>query len=100
MNFDPYAEPKPRIPPPPEQLRILWRMQGPSRILVAALRRHPVGHELMVGFEDDADDILETRFERLDPGRLQKRADELRQLLAERGWSELRAVMPDRSAAK
>jgi hypothetical protein len=76
--------------PEPAVIRTLWRMQGPARIVAAELRRHPAGRELVVFFEGVADDILETRFERLDFAVLERRAEALKDLLAGKGWVPLR----------
>ena len=77
--------------PEPRVVRTLWRMQGPSRIIVARLERHLFGRELVIAFEGSGeDDVLETRFERTSTAALERRADELRLLLAAKGWSELR----------
>jgi hypothetical protein len=66
-------------------------MRGPSRTIAAALYRHPAGTELVVSFEpDDAEDVLETRFERFDVGQLEARADEMRGLLEAKGWTPLK----------
>jgi hypothetical protein len=64
-------------------------MQGPSRVMVARIERHPFGRELIVAFEH-GDDILETRFERTGTALLERRADELRTLLLDKGWVETR----------
>ena len=69
---------------------MLWRMQGPSRIIAARIERHPFGRELVVAFESKAEDVIETRFERVKESVLEQRADELRQLLVTKGWSEIR----------
>lgn len=77
-------------PPQPRIVRTLWRMQGPSRIIVARIERHPFGRELVILFEGTADDVIETRFERAKESVLEQRADQLRELLATKGWSEIR----------
>jgi len=73
--------------PPAHLIRTLWRLQGPSRIIVAAVHRHPAGRELIVRFESGQDDVLETRFERVDFAVLERRAEALRELLLAKGWS-------------
>jgi hypothetical protein len=85
------AELLPPLPPQPRILRTLWRMQGPSRLIVAEIHRHPVGRELVVTFGGDDADVLETRFERLNFSALERRADELRAVLLEKGWVEVLA---------
>jgi len=71
-------------------VRVLWRMQGPSRVIVARIDRHPLGRELIVAFEGGADeDLLETRFERFDYATLERRGEQLRELLESKGWAAL-----------
>jgi hypothetical protein len=67
-------------------------MQGPSRIIAARIERHPFGRELVIAFEgpDDARNVIETCFERVNFLALQQRADDLRNLLAAKGWVEVR----------
>jgi hypothetical protein len=79
-------------PPAPRLVRVLWRMQGPSRVIVARLERHPFGRELVIAFDgsDDPRHVIETWFERVDFRALQQRADDLRNLLAAKGWVEMR----------
>jgi hypothetical protein len=38
-------------------------MQGPTRVIVARIERHPYGLELVIAFED-GDYVIETRLER------------------------------------
>jgi hypothetical protein len=69
------------------QLRLLWRMQGPSRVVAAALYEHPAGTELRVYFEpEERDDLLHSQVHRFDVGPLEERANALRDLLREKGW--------------
>ena len=77
-------------PVQPRIVRTLWRMQGPSRIIAARIKRHPFGRELVVLFEGAAEDVLETRFEWANESVLEQRAEELRELLAAKGWANLR----------
>src|SRR3954447_18439204 len=77
--------------PEPKIVCVLWRMQGPSRIIAARIERHPFGRELVIAFEGVAEDVIETRFERSQLSILEQRADELRELLVTKGWSALRA---------
>ena len=77
--------------PAPRVVRVLWRMQGPSRVIVARVERHPFGRELVIAFDgDDPRNVIETCFERANVFVLQQRADDLRNLLAAKGWVELR----------
>ena len=74
-------------PPEPTIIRVLWRMQGPSRVIVARIERHPFGRELVIAFEE-ADDVIETRLERAGTAALEHRAEEVRNVLAGKGWIE------------
>jgi hypothetical protein len=67
-----------------EQLRVLWRMQGPQSVIVAALYEHPAGHELRIYSERHKDDILQ-RWVR-DVGVLEGKAEQVRGMLLEQGW--------------
>jgi len=72
-------------------------MQGPSRVIVARLERHPFGRELVIAFDgrDDGRNVIETCFERVNFVALQQRADDLRALLVAKGWVELRSSPSD-----
>lgn len=48
--------------PEPKIIRVLWRMQGLTRVIVARIERHQFGRELVIAFEA-GDDVIETRFE-------------------------------------
>jgi hypothetical protein len=77
--------PRPREP---RTIVTLWRMQGPSRVMTARIERHPCGRELVIAFDGD-DSLIETRFERLNFALLERRADEWRDLLTRKGWTEM-----------
>jgi hypothetical protein len=81
-------------PPEPRVVVTRWRMQGPSRVLIARIERHPFGRELVIAFDGAGGDVIETRFERVDFPRLEQRAEELRQLLVAKGWTEIRREPP------
>jgi hypothetical protein len=71
-------------------VRVLWRMKA-RRVVTAALYSHSAGTELRVFFEPErADDLLHSQVERFDVRALEERAAQLRQVLLERGWLELR----------
>jgi hypothetical protein len=74
-------------PPEPKILRVLWRMHGPSRVIVARIERHPFGRELVIAFED-GDDVIETRLERSGTAALEQRAADVRELLAAKAWTD------------
>jgi hypothetical protein len=68
-------------------LRLLWRMQGPARVVAAALYEHPAGRELRVYFEPDGmDDVLQTEVVGHDVAPLEEQAEVLRGLLRAQGW--------------
>jgi hypothetical protein len=74
-------------------LRVLWRMQGRTRIVTAALYDHPVGTELRVYLEpESANDLLNSHVERFDIGVLETRAEALRAILLEKGWTDAATV--------
>jgi len=72
-------------PKPPKIISTLWRMQGPSRVMVGRIERHPYGRELVIAFED-GDDVIETRLARSGSAALEQRAEEVRGLLLQKGW--------------
>ena len=76
--------------PEAKVVRVIWRMQGPSRIISAKIVRHPFGRELVIAFDGD-EDVIETRFERTGTAALEQRADALRELLEGKGWVSVRA---------
>ena len=89
VGFGP-SDPR-RDPPRPKQLRLLWRMRGPERILAAGLYEHPGGTELRVYFEpEERDDMLQSYVERFDVDALELRANTLRDILREKGWWPLK----------
>ena len=66
---------------------MLWRMQGPQRVVAAALYQHPHGTELRVYFEpEERDDVLESQVEQFNVDALETRANTLRDTLREKGW--------------
>src|SRR6185503_7385624 len=69
--------------------RVLWRMRGPRRTIVATLCRHSAGHELVVAFEDNENDVIETQFDPADIDGLKGRAGALREILEKKGWVAL-----------
>jgi hypothetical protein len=65
--------------------RVLWRMQGTRRTISAALYRHPSGsHELVVAFEDNPNDIIETQ-RASSVEALVQRAEALKRVLVNKG---------------
>lgn len=86
-----FREPEPPSPPPSRtRLRVLCRLQGPTKVVAASLYRHPAGVELVVYFEPESEeDVLETRLSRFDVGELEARAEELKGLLRDKGWRAL-----------
>jgi hypothetical protein len=71
----------------PRRLRhSLWRMQGTTRIVIAAIDSHLAGWELVVGFEGREEDVLHTQAERVDVAVLERKAAEMRDALIAKGW--------------
>jgi hypothetical protein len=71
-----FRDPQPPSPPSRIRLRVLWRLQGPTKVVAAALYRHPARTELLIYFEpENAADVLETRFCRFDVRELEERAE-------------------------
>jgi hypothetical protein len=66
---------------------VLWRMQGPKRAVSAKLRWRAAGHELVVAFDDDEADIIETQFDAVGTHALRQRADGLKAVLQQKGWT-------------
>jgi hypothetical protein len=84
-----FAEASRQEPERPEQLRLLWRMEGTRRI-AAAIYRHPSGWELRAYFEpEDRDDVLRSQVERKNLGALEELASRWREALLAKGWREL-----------
>jgi hypothetical protein len=82
-------------PQRPKQRRLLWRLQGPTKVAVAALYEHPAGTELRVYLEpESADDLLHSQVDRFDVGTLEDKAATLRVVLLEKGWRELNMDAP------
>jgi hypothetical protein len=68
-------------------------MQGPHRIVTAALYGHPAGTELRVYLEPEAaGDLLHSHVERFDAGVLETRAEALRVMLLEKGWTDAATI--------
>lgn len=67
-------------------------MQGPTKVVAAALYEHPHGKELRVYFEpEDRDDVLQTEVRHsADVDALEARAAALRDILRSKGWWELK----------
>jgi hypothetical protein len=64
-------------------------MKGARRVVAAVLHRHPIGHELVVSFEDNDADIIETQVDGVDVRGLEDRASSLQEVLLAKGWSRL-----------
>ena len=72
---------------------MLWRMQGPRRVVAAAIYEHSQGRELRVYFEpEERDDVLQSQVERFDFAMLELKADTLRDILREKEWTEIAIV--------
>jgi len=74
-----------KAPPPPLKIvPVLWKMQGPARLLIARIERHPYRQEPVIAF----DEIIETRLDRSGTAGLEQRAPDVRELLRDKGWVE------------
>lgn len=61
-------------------------MQGPQRVVAAALYKHPGGTELRVYFEpEDRDDLLQSEVQRVDVTALEQKAEMSRDIPAREG---------------
>jgi hypothetical protein len=69
------------------QLWQLHRPQKPQAILTAAIFRIDTGYELRIGFNET--NLVHSELSRTGHAPLIVRADDLRQVLLERGWIEL-----------
>ena len=75
-----------RAPEPPiEMVRVLWRYRGVTgKLVTAAIYRVLTGLELRVDYHGD---VRETQLSRTGEGPLTIRADALRAVLEEQGWT-------------
>ena len=65
-------------------LRMLWRMRGPTPVIVARIERHPFGRELVIAFEDRDHGVIEMQFAPSGIEALEQRAEEVRVRLVAR----------------
>jgi len=65
--------------------RILWKLKGPRRVIVASLLRRSQGHELVVYFEDNLKDVIETQFDPTAVDALIARGESVKQVLLRKG---------------
>jgi hypothetical protein len=94
MTFGAAPPQPPREPERPKQLRTLWRVerrkQFRSQIITSALYNHPHGHELRVFLGDETDsNLLHSELARWDYTPLEEKAASLREVLLEKGRSDL-----------
>jgi hypothetical protein len=85
------------------QGRVLWRLQGPTRIVAASLRPIAKGFELRVGYEPHGvGKVLsrETASGLFASRRLEQRARRLRDALASHGWTLLAPSRPMRGHSR
>ena len=82
--YSPFSGQSPSPPSPPKQLQVLWRMQAPPSVVVAALYEHATGHELRVFFERSEDDVVYTQVGQVQA--LDAKAVQLRGVMLEQGW--------------
>lgn len=79
----------PQVPPAPQRdlVRVLWRLRGATKVTSACVYRTAAGMELSI--EWSIDDIFLTEFFPDECAQLKARADELRRVLLDKGWSEV-----------
>jgi hypothetical protein len=82
--YSPFDGHRPSVPPVSEQLRVIWRMQGPLSVVIAAIYAHPAGHELRVYFERSEDAVVYTQVGEVQA--LDAKAVQLRAVMLEQGW--------------
>ena len=80
-------------PKPPKIIRVLWRMQGPTRAIVARIERHPFGRELAMAFAD-GDDVIQSRSERANFAVMEQRARRRAAGAGAEGWTALITMGP------
>ena len=95
MTFGAAPPQPPREPASPEQLRVVWRVERRRRfrcqIITAAIYKHPHGQELRVFLGDEGENnLLHSELARFDFAPLEDKAASLREVLLEKGWTELR----------
>lgn len=76
-------------PPAPQLMRHLWtvRNSSPDRSITAGIYRNEYGRELRIHWGERPDNLLDSRLSRTDDAPLEARANELRAVLLEQGWS-------------
>jgi hypothetical protein len=80
----------------PDRLRVLWRVERRREfrceIITGAIYKHSHGRELQVFLGDENDNnLLHSELARFDFAPLDEKAADLRDVLLEKGWSELSA---------
>jgi hypothetical protein len=91
MSYAPFDGHQPSDPQAPTQLRIIWRMQGPQSVVVAAIYAHPTGRELRVYFER-SEDAIHTEVGEVEA--LDAKAAQLRAVMLEQGWMPIQHEPP------
>jgi hypothetical protein len=76
-------------PPAPRLMRHLWtvRKSEPDRSITAGVYRNPYGRELRIHWGERPDNLLDSLLSRTDDAPLEFRANELRAVLLEQGWT-------------
>lgn len=86
---------------PLNDTRILWRLQGPTRVLMAVIADIPTGYELRIGFEPDPGGELLLRdvgpATVLNRRRLRRRAQRVARALRREGFRPL--PLPERDVS-
>lgn len=88
-NYTPFSGTRRVSPSSLELSRVLWTMHSSvGKVITAAIYNVLTGRELRVSLGEE---LLESRLSRTDDGVLQQRANELRDILARRGWTDAAA---------
>jgi len=75
-------------PAPPGRVRTLWVMaKVPTGRVTAAIYEHPAGHELRIYYGADEGHVVDAFVSREGEAVLVARADALRTVLEEHGWT-------------
>ena len=89
------GSPRRQEPPPPEPLRTLWRVerrkQFRCQIITAAIYRHPHGGQELCVFlgDENENNLLHSELARFDFTPLAEKASSLREVLLEKGWTQI-----------
>jgi hypothetical protein len=90
MEYSPFVGSGRHQPPRLKLVRMLWTMTSTSRKPIrAGIYRTEVGHELRVYVGGNENNLIESLLSRAEDHPLEVRAQELRLMLEEKGWTAL-----------